>query len=636
MAAIVYDEITIQNVQVESFSITPVLDEEERIVQFHRFHMVAHGWLLGENNAGTNTVEDKKEGLFNVMARLARPRRQFSWYERSAPGGSPILIIQPGLGAGLPTRPGSGANRQSLTALGQDVLYGPIVQASIIGNYNAILHIRFEILASLNASIQIGLGSGLRENTSTNLPIISHTSSVTYTIDQNHYTNRLAQGTIMYRADIGQNWDSDKYRADVFASAALQAAFPGWDTSSDFTKGVPLPPGFLRKYQQYSMGAKRNILHYIVVDQEVYEVPPHPATAIDAQMEITAIGFSVDAFEKTLTGTVEGNALTTKAELTTVILQLLQRHIQTTDLVFVDSATIIDFLYDNRIAFRFHAYQAPGLFFSSYGQAGVFINPPSDRHHFYAGIRGTAGLHGSGYNLGGGESKEAPPNISVSTTGSNTAGKKDELSEAMVKDYRGQEAPTIYKMKTGLIDFRENLTVKYTKDVNLVKMAKVNLDGTVAETLTRWSAYGTSMVSILVSGAACRILSSTDKGVTPNPVAFWKDDPVTEKAMLDALKDGTWLAKAEAGTLPICGTVIVHNHNSKNEEESKLGLKLLNKSDWSYIVLLHPALVKALEARFHSAQWQQILIGLGQAASPSGFNTKLRELMIQPPDKPTP
>ena len=342
MASIVYNGVTIRFPQINAIRFTPVFDGEGRTVQYVDVEFNASGWVYQVNStpAQTTTTANKRLNLMELITKLSQPRQEFAWYERDGEG-SPILLITPTHDDTRIRRTTTGVTgtTTNVQAIGQDIGFGPRVTPSVTDQWPGVFAVNIAMEARLNPTIIGAVDPEEWSGANRGNPVISHISAVTYAIDQNHYTVRTTEGLITYRSTVKE--DSDEYRADIFA-AGIAGSSPGNGASNTFTKGIPLPNNFIRVGANYHVPAQRNVMKYTVIDREVYKVVPPPASMIELQVEVEATGYSTISFNKRMTGVIQGNRATTKAELLSVVLNLLQRHIMTAPLVFTHHQRLVD------------------------------------------------------------------------------------------------------------------------------------------------------------------------------------------------------------------------------------------------------------------------------------------------------
>jgi hypothetical protein len=593
MATVEYNEVVIHRPQVQRVAVAPSYDEENRLAQYWVLTFECTGWLyqLDGSNEHDTSVGAKRVNIAQAVASLNIPRKNFFWRERLTDAESAILRVIPTSGGAVRQyssvgTPGVGSQAENfLNAFGQDVWWGPKTRAELVFNSPGIAQVKFTLEAHLSPTLMTGMAqSEPRSGSQLGTEIISHTSTVTYTIDQNHYTTRVTEGRIRYRADI--RTDADALRSDVFIGGAFQGIFGG-TTTGTFTKGIPLPASFVRQQAVYRIGPERNALSYIVIDREVYRTPPIPSTTIEAQLEVKATGFNVLSFEKRLVGVVQGNRLTTKAELLSVVLRLIERHIMTVPLVFVEEARLIDFLYENRVAFIFEAIQAPGLLYSTFKEAGIFIEPPTEGEHFAQDIRGTAGLEGSGYNLTPGRNDFYTQFVpySVGEAFSETSKElESEAYEQLIKEGREKGVLT----EPGLVHQDEKVILRYVRSgQSHRKTNKIDPDGVSEDTSTTSAEDYLGDLYIAVCGVKVGMVNPGTglPPAAPNPVKLWNDSDEARSIL-----SGQTLTD----TLKMTGRVVRNSPESVIKLRSKLAGQDLYSIEWKYIVRLEPLLVQKL------------------------------------------
>lgn len=586
MAELVYGETVLKFPNIEDITVDNVLDAEGRTVSHVDLSITATGWLYaGAQSTGTQSSPtsrtEKSRFLLSTILSLNQPRQAFAWTEE----GETILSLSSSAYRNRVSTSNvntgnaalSSASPSTWSALGQDVLWGPHPECRVISNFPDAIQVRFRVTAHLSPSTTVNVGAGSsRDGTErAGSDILSYNASVQYTIDQDHYTVRVTRGTIVCRASY--EFDADAFRRDVYTPAILS----GLLGRSAFTKGVGLPAGFVRESCNYTIPDQRNILQFELVDREVYRTPPQPATSVTAQMEVIAEGFSIATFRKILTGVVSGNKNTTKEELLTTVLRLVQRHIMTWPLVYVEEASLIDFLYENRIAFRFNAIQAPGLFFSTFKQAGIFIDPPTNNEFRVQDLRGTANLRGSAYEL------EADPDSLVLNPPSAFTGIAETQSQAeqdALRRYLNNKETKGSEDEPGLIVHEERVTFDFEQPKRRrIPVRQVNADGSVSDETIMVDVNGAPTLKVYVTGRKLRVGKPPN---IPNPKLLWNDNDDAHARADGATEDTINF---------LTGYTLVYNIKPKTRLVSKLGGKDVYEVQYYYAILMHPTVVKKLK-----------------------------------------
>ena len=422
MAQVIYNGVAIDHPQVDNIEITPQFDAEGNLLEGLLFQFSATGFIFhGGRVAGfphTTTEAAKRATALEAIAWLTQPRCKFQFVERNMEvmevsptaynAGGYQSVNHAKLKAGkkgdaeMVESEDSGVS-QNATALGQDLLWGPKTTASIIRQWpGGIIQVRFTLVAFLNPPLVWGQSDAPDSKLITTRKgknVLSYTSSVSYTIDQNHYTTRIVDGAIKIRGN--RYFDADEVRGLIYSTAPLPTGVAGVTEPNFYTEGVPLPDGFVRQGAAYRIDQNRNTIYYQIIDKEVYATPPWPATDCDAQLEVVSYGFDVSTTEKRLTGWVSGNRDTPKTALVVAVLRILERNFLLTRYCFVTYFKLVDFLYDSRIAFVVEALEVLALHNQEMtpDTVGLLRTPATDKQHWMQEARGTAGLKGSGYAL---------------------------------------------------------------------------------------------------------------------------------------------------------------------------------------------------------------------------------------------
>jgi len=628
MATVTYNGVTLRHPQIAHFELRPVYDAEQKTVQYVSLRITVNGWLFqlsGSPAAQVTTTLAKQQNLAEALVLLNVPRQTFLWTER----GAQMIKIRPGERLTKLTRKNYTESNAELflEAIGRDVTWGPRTTASIITNFPAAIQVQFELETFINPAL---ISTNFRRDNSSEpasgvgagLDIMSHTSAVAYSIDQNHYTTRSVSGTITFRAS--RQFDADDYRANVFTAAVLRARagrrLTEWGVRTGdlnvFTYGIPLPRGFIRVNAEYRVGVRRNILTYTITDREVYMTPPTPISRIHAQVEVMVRGFSTLTFEKRLTGVIEGNKETSKGQLVTAIVQLLERHITTTPLVFVEQARLVDYLYENRVAFEFHAVQAPGLAVTTFHEAGIFIDPPSDRH-FFQDIRGTALLKGSGYRLRGEGAAPAiaPPSVTISV-----AAGAEEAEQAWAKQLAERQYDT--DLEPGVIHFDETVELLFCGEYITIAGSERNAAGKIVGG-DIWGIQVTKgHLYIGVSGVKIAIARPGGKGPkVPNISKIWG---TTDKARAKAREN---VNKPDTAT--IAGALEELDVAPMATLKSKLGGKNLYVLKYRYVIVLEHALTKKIINTLDRGSPEDVLLkGVVYEKRADGVKEALLDVLI--------
>lgn len=260
MSTFSYNGIDIDLIETMTLSQEAVYDPSGVDYLWTHFNFVIRGVL----NAGLSDVpgEAPTTNMNRIRSKLETPRR--------------TLIHTPaGIGGPLITSPKAGDS--------VDAKNGPIPRAcKIIQLTEATFLIEYEVDTWIVEC---------EDPTATPPPYLNNRYKTQVTIDDNFYTRRLITGRIHFRTNIQGN--PDDFR-DVF--------FP------------PLEPGFKRMNIDITVQEDQTAIDYSFTDQQVYTLPPPPATKLEGSHKISSCNF-LATFNETVTVRVWGHRLTKKAQL---------------------------------------------------------------------------------------------------------------------------------------------------------------------------------------------------------------------------------------------------------------------------------------------------------------------------------
>jgi hypothetical protein len=345
-----------------TYTVTPEYSESGTLIA-HRYEFTIKGWLAADTDKPERSLVNT---INNMRRRWQQPRGALLIYWTPTDTGTQEIMFQFG--------------NASKELIDPDYEYGPLPTSVEIVDIAGGLACQytFKIAASTRENWNVGESNPVRDNAYiTSNPIIFLTREFKFGIDQNALTTRTVSG---------------KYK--VVANVLGESKGPG-----SFRQYVipPIPKGFVRSDQQFTVEADQLTATFSITDKEVGQTLPEDMTTGDATVSCVQTNRSGFA-EFTLSGWFAAPKTVSKQQILARIGTLADSRGMTERGCIVTKREISTSLYiGNRIDFTFN-WKRPkinkfGLFqAATNGLTPLVKTPPSAANPTIAGPYGTANL----------------------------------------------------------------------------------------------------------------------------------------------------------------------------------------------------------------------------------------------------